>query len=200
MIQLDEPKTAAEVIARIKAAKKRMYPPVLPMKIQYVFPEPEPESQPEPEKKVDPILLAVPPKFIDRASPAFNRKTTMLVVAQETGISAQEILSDSRAVRLVIARSLAAYFMRRWVGSSFKQIGLFMDKDHTTAMHYVQRVQDFVTDEDLANLTQREQVRVAMSLINEKGWANNNGRRAAPEESSTATSAEALVTGPEVAT
>jgi chromosomal replication initiator protein len=59
------------------------------------------------------------------------------------------IISRKRTRELVMARQLYCWYARFWVKMSFKKIGTNIGgKDHTTAMHSCQTVQDLLGSKD----------------------------------------------------
>lgn len=83
--------------------------------------------------------------------------TIKRLVAAEVGITVQEIMSKSRAVRVAHPRQLAMYLIRVFSDYSYPQIGrMFGGRDHTTAIWAVARVEARLrADEKLVALVGR---------------------------------------------
>lgn len=59
-------------------------------------------------------------------------------VAEETGVSAAELIGQGRKASIVRARQYAMYRMRQETRQSLPQIGAFLGgRDHTTVLHGV---------------------------------------------------------------
>ena len=59
-----------------------------------------------------------------------------------TGIKAIEIKSPHRAVRITRARAIIVFIARSMTSKSFPQIGRFLNRDHTTALHSFKKVDE----------------------------------------------------------
>lgn len=64
------------------------------------------------------------------------------LVAAELGIEAQTLRSGGRGARLVVARQVAMYFLRKVTGLSLAAIGERYGRDHSTVLHAVRVVND----------------------------------------------------------
>lgn len=67
-------------------------------------------------------------------------------VAKTYNVTEEEILSERRTKSLVIARQVAMYISRKMTDLSFKQIGESFGKDHTTVLHNVEKIEEFLKD------------------------------------------------------
>lgn len=67
-------------------------------------------------------------------------------VAKTYNVTDEEILSERRTKSLVIARQVAMYISRKMTDLSFKQIGESFGKDHTTVLHNVEKIEEFLKD------------------------------------------------------
>ena len=63
-------------------------------------------------------------------------------VCTVTGLSQQELLSSSRAVPITRARHLAMYLTRELTALSLAEIARSFDRDHSTVLHAVRRVEN----------------------------------------------------------
>ena len=109
--------------------------PVVPVEapeaVQYVcveLPVSQPESVPEPVAEV----------MIARRAPRL--KEIAAAVEFETGIGTIDILSHRRAVPIVRARMMVAFIASVMTTRSSPQIGNFMDRDHSTVLHAINKV------------------------------------------------------------
>jgi chromosomal replication initiator protein len=68
--------------------------------------------------------------------------------ADHFGVSLNEITKGGRTKQLALARQVAMYVLRTTLSLSLKEIGsLFDDKDHTTVMHAIKRVNELRTND-----------------------------------------------------
>ena len=67
-------------------------------------------------------------------------------VAKTYNISEADILSNRRTSALVLARQVAMYIARETTDLSFKAIGESFGKDHTTVLHNVNKIEEFLRD------------------------------------------------------
>ncbi len=67
-------------------------------------------------------------------------------VAKTYNISESDILSNRRTSALVLARQVAMYIARETTDLSFKAIGESFGKDHTTVLHNVNKIEEFLRD------------------------------------------------------
>lgn len=81
--------------------------------------------------------------------PALRRPSRIEIVkavAIVTDVPVQDIVGRSRRRRLVWARHLACYIGSVLHGYSTPQMGLRLDRDHTTVMHGARRIADAILD------------------------------------------------------
>lgn len=73
-----------------------------------------------------------------------NRTKTIKQVAIEEaekgGVSLEAIIGDSRDLRTTRARWMAMYRAKKELGASYSAIGRILNKDHSTVLHAVQRM------------------------------------------------------------
>lgn len=67
----------------------------------------------------------------------------MTAVADAYGITLEDMRSHSRVARLATARAVACYLLYQHFSYSTNEVGRMVLRDHTTVMHYCQRVQGF---------------------------------------------------------
>lgn len=160
---------AADPLAAMKAAaaarRARLYAPrPEPVAPVVVVPEPValPIAKPKPDYIRDWIGLATPEAMRPAAS-----SRIIAIVAQVTGVTRLDILSERRAAYIVRARQICFYLMRHCSTLSLPEIARRVGgRDHTTALHGVRKIADLIeTDADLRalvrNLTARIQAEAA---------------------------------------
>ncbi|MBR7131941.1 MAG: chromosomal replication initiator protein DnaA [Clostridia bacterium] len=67
-------------------------------------------------------------------------------VARTYNVSESDILSNRKTANLVLARQVAMYIARETTALSFKAIGESFGKDHTTVLHNVNKIENFLKD------------------------------------------------------
>ena len=67
-------------------------------------------------------------------------------VAHTYNVSEADILSNRRTASLALARQVAMYIARETTDLSYKAIGESFDKDHTTVLYNVNRIEEFLKD------------------------------------------------------
>ncbi len=68
-------------------------------------------------------------------------------ILNEFSISKQELFSNTRTKRVVLARQVAMYLFRRVLSLPLKEIGsLFGGKDHTTVIHACEKIEQLIKD------------------------------------------------------
>lgn len=68
--------------------------------------------------------------------------------SERTGISVSDLIGPSRMMRICQARQYAIWRCRKETESSLKQIGLcFGNRDHTTILHAINKVQAMLPEE-----------------------------------------------------
>lgn len=75
------------------------------------------------------------------------------IVADHFNLTQQEIYSKNRSNKIAYPRQIAMYMCRKYLGMSLTDIGKSIgDKDHTTVMHAVKKIEeDLKTDSSLQN-------------------------------------------------
>lgn len=81
------------------------------------------------------------------------------IVSEYFSISKEEILSNSREKRVVYPRHVITYLLRDVLGMSFKGIGNYLKKDHTTIIHSYERINVMLASpkvyRDIANIKEK---------------------------------------------
>ena len=67
-------------------------------------------------------------------------------VAKTYNVSESDILSNRRTAALALARQVAMYIARETTNLSYKAIGESFGKDHTTVLHNVKCIENFLRD------------------------------------------------------
>ena len=67
-------------------------------------------------------------------------------VAKTYNVSESDILSNRRTAALALARQVAMYIARETTNLSYKAIGESFGKDHTTVLHNVRCIENFLRD------------------------------------------------------
>ena len=74
----------------------------------------------------------------------------LMEICDILNVSRKDILSTSRARDFVFARQLYCYAARQLTGYSLKAVGKKINRDHTTVIHSVNEVKDFLATADAA--------------------------------------------------
>lgn len=126
-----EPRTAAECIQNFKKTK------------QY-FANLTPPAPPSSYVVKDCKVIAAP-----KPAPGFKARSEIIVdvVCTHFDIHKRDIRGPSRLKRFAHPRQICMYLMRVILRLSFPQIGKFMNRDHSTAIHGVRKMLPLVDDE-----------------------------------------------------
>ena len=90
------------------------------------------------------ITVSLAEKFVsDIITITSNIDGTKIVnsAAEKYGIAADEILGKKRSKEIVWARHMSAYVMRKLADMSFNDIGKFFNRDHSTIMASVEKIE-----------------------------------------------------------
>lgn len=101
------------------------------------------------QKKVPTLSLvqdAVRDVINDTQPEPIKIETIISEVAKTYNVSEADILSNRRTSALVLARQVAMYIARETTDLSFKAIGESFGKDHTTVLHNVNKIEEFLRD------------------------------------------------------
>ncbi len=102
------------------------------------FPDPH---KPKPKIELPPAVIEVVP--LDPAPPLvppINIPAIMKEVCIRTGVSREQILSETRQQRLVMPRQIVMYLARRMTRNSYPAIGKRLARHHTSVMHGATRI------------------------------------------------------------
>jgi chromosomal replication initiator protein len=82
---------------------------------------------------------------------SIDRKTTIdeiqKKVAEHFNISVKELLSSRRARTVARPRQVAMYLAKQLTSRSLPEIGRKFDRDHTTVMHAVRKVEELIIED-----------------------------------------------------
>ena len=77
-----------------------------------------------------------------------NAATILTTTASAFGVSIEELKGTSRKRPIVVARQVAMYVTRELTDLSYPAIGkAFGDKDHTTVMHSVEKIESLMSSD-----------------------------------------------------
>ena len=148
----DEPRNAAELLARYREVKRRLYPVAR-----------QPSSDPIATRDAENIValaVAVAAVTADRAresakgvnvvsaadvikSPASAAKAALRAVSQRTGVPVDAILGRERRSAIAAARHEAVWRVHEATKWSLPRVGRFFDdRDHTTVLHSLRRMEN----------------------------------------------------------
>ena len=104
-------------------------------------------EQPPTDQDVETLLRGAAPRRQDY-------RDIMEAVARQCGLHADDLASDKRHPRLVLARQIAMYVCRRNLGLSYPELGrAFGGRDHSTVIHAVKKIEKMlVNDKNVHNL------------------------------------------------
>ncbi len=101
-----------------------------------------------------PVSVAVVEEALAYLAPAQGKLTLDAILRNATdffGLTLAELTGRSRSAKVALPRQIVMYVMREELGASLPQIGLALDRDHTTVIHGIERVvTEMERDADLA--------------------------------------------------
>ncbi len=71
-----------------------------------------------------------------------------ILVSRQLNVPYDRMMSKCRDRELVIARQLAAYFIKKYTALSLKSIGSIFNRDHSTIIHAIQTIDDLLECND----------------------------------------------------
>lgn len=83
-------------------------------------------------------------KVLHSVSPRDEMRKIVRDVAADYGVSAGDIMGPSRLRDHAWPRQVSMWRIRRELDESFPKIGRFFNRDHTTVMHAVARVEQTI--------------------------------------------------------
>jgi chromosomal replication initiation ATPase DnaA len=147
MIALDEPKTAEEALARVRAIRAKFES----QPTQWQAIRAQARAVREARVELERIVAIATTEPEGEIEPVTTIADTVRAVAIAWNISRIDLLSARRTQHITRARQCIHWLARRFTTASFPVIGLRTGgRDHTTAMHSVQRISRFVELHSLA--------------------------------------------------
>jgi hypothetical protein len=138
--EIEEPRTAAEIIARYRDVRRRLYSPASPLKLasnetqtdqaacKAITTIPTPSRQPEQGPSEIPLQYQTPAREALRA------------VSTRTGVPLADILGRNRHPPIAAARHEAVWRVGLATGWSLPRLGRFFKRDHTTVLHSIREM------------------------------------------------------------
>ena len=98
----------------------------------------------------EPITLSISERALEDLLPQPGSEIPAQVILDETakyfGLTREDLISKNRSRPLTTARHVAMYMMRECTGLSLIKIGELFDRDHTTVLHGVKKVEALMRD------------------------------------------------------
>jgi Bacterial dnaA protein helix-turn-helix len=137
--EIEEPRTAAELIARYRDVRRRLYSPASPPKLgssetdhaarKAIATMPNPSRQPEPRPPETPFQYQTP------------AREALQAVSTRTCVPIADILGRNRRPPIAAARHEAVWRVRHATGWSLPRLGRFFKRDHTTVLHSLRKME-----------------------------------------------------------
>lgn len=109
-------------------------------------------------------ILELPPLPRKPARPLTICGLIMAAVARFYGVSVNDLKSDRRTANVVRPRHVAMHLVKHLTGKSLPTIGrLFGDRDHTTVLHAVRRIEARLAAGDVLLLEQITMIRAEVT-------------------------------------
>lgn len=89
-------------------------------------------------------------KALAKRSEVLAPDRVLCAVAASSGVSVSAILGSSKRADIVLARQVAMWLVRDRTDWSYPQIGAMFDRDHTTVMHAVRKIDNALRTRDAA--------------------------------------------------
>ncbi len=87
-----------------------------------------------------------------------NKEKVIFRVCKFYDITVEELLSKSRLMNVVEARSVLAYILHIKFGLSTTETGKLINRDHSTVTHFKKKIQGYIQfDEEFANKVKKLQ-------------------------------------------
>ena len=150
----DEPESAAELLARYRDVKRRLYP-IPPRSPTCAFTATDAENilalflavaalaaerarECESRKRADEV-----PRRVEAETPGSKARAALRAVSQRTGVPVDAILGRKRLSAIVAARHEAVWRVREVTKWSLPRVGqFFAGRDHATVLHSVRHMED----------------------------------------------------------
>ena len=138
--EIEEPRTAAELIARYRDVRRRLYSPATPLELadgktrtnpatrKAIAAIPEPSRQPERRPSETPFQYQTP------------AREALQAVSTRTRVPIADILGRNRRPPIAAARHEAVWRVRLATGWSLPRLGRFFKRDHTTVLHSIRKM------------------------------------------------------------
>jgi chromosomal replication initiator protein len=114
------------------------------------------------------VDLALAERALEDLLPQGNQEVPAETIMAETasyfGLRREDLVSKSRSRPLTMARHIAMYLLRELTGLSLIKIGELFDRDHSTALHGIKRIENLMPNRD----TVYRQVQELTKKINER--------------------------------
>ena len=98
------------------------------------------------------VDLALAERALEDLLPQGNREVPAETIMAETasyfGLRREDLVSKSRSRPLTTARHIAMYLLRELTGLSLIKIGELFDRDHSTALHGIKRIENLMPNRD----------------------------------------------------
>ncbi|MEN3015255.1 MAG: chromosomal replication initiator protein DnaA [bacterium] len=98
-------------------------------------------------------------KDLSHEDTKINPDNVIEVVTEYFNITREEIFSNSREKKIVYPRQVLTYLLRDTLGMSFKSIGNYLGKDHTTIMHSYEKINVLLASpkvyKDISNIREK---------------------------------------------
>jgi hypothetical protein len=139
--EIEEPRTADELIARYRDVRRRLYSPATALELadgktrtdhvtcKAIATIPVPSREPEQRPSQTPFQYQTPAREALRA------------VSTRTRVPIADILGRDRRPLIAAARHEAIWRVRRVTGWSLPRLGRFFKRDHTTVLHSVREME-----------------------------------------------------------
>ncbi|HEX2030682.1 MAG TPA: chromosomal replication initiator protein DnaA [Actinomycetota bacterium] len=92
-------------------------------------------------------------------------ETIMAETARYFGLAREDLMSRSRSRPLTTARHVAMYLLRELTNLSLIKIGELFDRDHTTALHGIQKVEKQMRERDTTHRQVQELTKVITAVV-----------------------------------
>ena len=119
-----------------------------------------------------PLDLASAERALEDLIPQTGQEIPADRIVEETaryfGLHRGDLFSKSRSRPLTNARHIAMYLLRELTGLSLIKIGELFDRDHTTAMHGIKRVEGLMPDRDVTYRQVQELTKLIRETPREK--------------------------------
>jgi chromosomal replication initiator protein len=115
-----------------------------------------------------PIELPLAERALEDLLPDSDQEISSELIIDETAayfaLEREDLVSKSRSRPLTTARHIAMYLLRELTGLSLIKIGELFDRDHSTALHGIKRIENLMPNRD----TVYRQVQELTKKINER--------------------------------